>query len=216
MVGFAFLQCSIQIDINRSFGRGLCDLLTSEDGLNGRWYRAGLVVPFGVVPHQSALVSAGVYPVNPGSAFGRIPGACGTQNQHGRAVTPCIENGHGGMHQANVGVHHRAHHGAADFGIALCQRDGHLLVQAQQHLRMFVAQVIDQAVVQAAVTRPRIQGQIGQSQTSQALGNRVTSPDIWADLTGDGDLAVCHKFTLQKAGGGVGWWHFIKAQVSRL
>ncbi len=53
--------------------------------------------------------------------------------------------------------------------------DGRFLVQAQQHLRFLVAEEIDQAVVQAAIARPRIERDIGQVERAQRLGDDVAA-----------------------------------------
>ena len=47
------------------------------------------------------------------------------------------------MHQADVGVHRRGHRLAGDLGIAVRDGDGGFLVQAQQHLRLRIAEIVD-------------------------------------------------------------------------
>ena len=175
-VGLALLQGCIEVDVDRATRRGLRNLPTAQQSLNGRRHRARLVVPLGVVAHQRALVTDGVDPVDPRATPGRVPRPGGTQHQHGHAVAPGVEHGHGGMHQPHVGVHHRAHHAARGFGKTLGNGDGHFFVQAQQHLGRAVAQVVDQAVVQAPVAGAGVQGQVGHAHGAQAFCDRVTAP----------------------------------------
>src|SRR5260221_223532 len=50
------------------------------------------------------------------------------------------------------------------------------LVQTEQHLRLFVAEVIDDAVVQAAVARARIERQIRNVERTQHGSDRIAAP----------------------------------------
>ena len=67
------------------------------------------------------------------------------------------------------------HRPAGDLGIALRDRDRAFLVQAQQHLRLLVAEIIDEAVVQAAIARARIERDIGDVELAQRLGDDVAA-----------------------------------------
>ena len=58
-------------------------------------------------------------------------------------------------------MHRRDHGFAGHFGIAVGDGDGGLLVQAKQHLRLGIAEIIDNAVVQSAVARARRERDIG-------------------------------------------------------
>ena len=175
-VGLALLQGRVEVDVDRATRCGLRNLPAAQQGLNGGRHRAGLVVPLGVVAHQRALVAHGVDPVDPGAAPGRVPRPGGAEHEHGHAVAPGVEHGHGGMHQPHVGVHHGAHHASRGFGKALGNGNRHLFVQAQQHLWCAVAQVVDQAVVQAPVAGAGVQGQVGHAHGTQAFGDRVAAP----------------------------------------
>ncbi len=157
---FHFLQRGVEVDVSRAARRGVRDLRCAQQGLVRGADRARLVVPLGVVAYQGALVRGGVDPVDPGTAFSGVPGAGRAENQHRHAVAPGIEDPHGRVHQPDVGVHHRAHHPVGGLGVALRDRHRRLLVQAEQHLRPRVAEVVDEAVVQSAVARPRIQSEV--------------------------------------------------------
>jgi hypothetical protein len=69
---------------------------------------------------------------------------------------------------------------------AMGQSDRGLLVHAQQQLGVRIAQVIDQAVVQAAETGPRGERDVGDGQRAQQIGDRVAAP------AGSGRLGGAH------------------------
>ena len=55
--------------------------------------------------------------------------------------------------------------------------DGAFLVQRQQHLRAFIAQPVDQAVMQAAIARAGIERHIGNVERAQQIGHGIAAPD---------------------------------------
>jgi hypothetical protein len=61
------------------------------------------------------------------------------------------------MQQTDVRMQGRSHHLVGSLGVTLCDRDCRLVVQAEQHLRRTVAEVVDEAVVQPAVARARVE-----------------------------------------------------------
>ena len=175
-VGLALLQGRVEVHIHRAAGHGLRDLAGAQQRFDRGGDRARLVVPFGEVAYQRPLIGCGVDPVDPGAPPRRVPRAGGAEHQYRRAIAPGVEYCHRCMHQPDVGMQHHAHHAARGLGISL--RDCHrvFLVQAQQHLRRGVAQVVDQAVVQAAVAGPRVEGQPGHTEGAQARGDGVAAP----------------------------------------
>ena len=72
-------------------------------------------------------------------------------------------------------MHRGAHRLAGDLGIAVRDRDRGLLVQAEQHLRRGVADVVDEAVVQAAIARAGIERDVGNVEVAQHLGDDVAA-----------------------------------------
>jgi hypothetical protein len=54
-------------------------------------------------------------------------------------------------------------------------RHGALLVQAQQHLRPFVAEIVHQTVVQPAVTRAGIERDVGDIRGTQRIGDDIAA-----------------------------------------
>jgi hypothetical protein len=80
------------------------------------------------------------------------------------------------MHQAHVGVYRDRHRAPGHLRVAVGDRDRVLFVQADEHLRITVAAVVHQAVVEPAVTRAGDERDVPQAETAQELGHRVAAP----------------------------------------
>jgi hypothetical protein len=120
-----------------------------------------------------------VDPVDPGAAARRIPRAGGAEDQHRHAVAPGIEDRHRGVHEADIRMQHHAHHPARGLGVTVGDRHGCLLVQAEQHLRALVAEVVDDAVMESPVARPRIQCEKRDIERTQHRGDGVATPQFF-------------------------------------
>ena len=171
-----FLQLGVEVDVDRTHRRGIRHPGRANDRLAGRCRRRGLVVPLGVVAHDRALVARGVNPVDPRPALGGVdrPGCAENHDRH--AVAPGVEDRHGGVEQADVGVHRRRHRLAGHLGVAVRDRDRALLVQAEQHLRRVVAEIVDDRVMEAAIARAGIERDVGNLQRTQRFGGDVAAP----------------------------------------
>ena len=169
------LQTGIEIDVSRPARRGIGDPAGAQNRFARGGGRGRLVVPFGVAAHQRALVARGVDPVDPGPALGRVHRPGGAEDHHRHAVAPGVEDRHGGVHQPDIGMHGGGHRLAGDFGVAVRDGDRALLVQAEQHLRPRIAEVIDQAVVQAAVAGAGVERDVGNVERAQRLGGDVAA-----------------------------------------
>ena len=170
------LHGHVQADVDR---RGRCrhrDLMRLGERVQCRRYRGGLVVPLGVGPDQRALIGGGVDPVDPGPPPGRVDGAGSPDDQHRDPVAPGVVDGHGRVHQAHVGVHRHGERAPGHLGVAVRERHRVLLVQADEHLRVPVAVVVDQAVVQPAIARAGNQRHVRQAEAAQQAGERVAAP----------------------------------------
>ena len=88
-------------------------------------------------------------PIDPGAPFGQIHRACAPEHQHRHAVAPGIEDRHGGMLQADDVVRDGHHRAAGRLGIAMRDRHGDLFVAALDHLRLAIAAVVHDRVMQA-------------------------------------------------------------------
>ena len=172
---FHLLQFGVEIDVDRALRRGVGNPGAAQNRLARGAGRGRLVVPFGVFAHQRALVARGVDPVDPGPALDRIDRAGGAEDEHRHAVAPGVEHGHGGVHQPDIGMHRGGHGLAGNFCITVGDGDGGFLMQAEQHLRRGIAEIIDDAVVQAAIARARGERDIGNIQRTQRIGDHVAA-----------------------------------------
>ena len=123
-------------------------------------------------------------PVDPRPALRGIDRPGGAEHEDRHAVAPGVEDRHRRVHQPDIAVHDRAHRAAGRLGIAVRDRDRVLLVQTQQHLRVAVAEQVDEAVVQPAIGGAGVQRDIGQVKFAQHQRDRVAAPVI-ARLVGE-------------------------------
>src|SRR5205823_7624068 len=79
--------------------------------------------------------------------------------------------------------HDRAHRAAGHLGVAMRDRDGVLFMQAQEHLRVAVAEQIDEAVMEPAIGGAGVERDIGQVELAQHQRDGVAAP-IVARLVG--------------------------------
>ena len=169
------LHLGVEIDVGRAARRGVRHPVGAQHRLAGRARRRRLVVPLGEVADDRALVGGGMDPVDPRPALHRIDRTGCAEDQDRHAVAPGVEDRHGRVEQADVGVHRRAHRLAGDLGIAVRDRHRRLLVQAEDHLRLLVAEEVDDRVVQAAIARAGIERDIRDIERAQRLGDDVAA-----------------------------------------
>ena len=167
------LHFRIEVHIDRPLRCRVRDPCGAHQGLACRSGGGRLVVPLDVGAHQRALIARGVDPVDPGAALGGIDRPGRAEHQHRHAIAPRIEDRHGGVHQPDIGMHRRRHRLAGHLGVAVRDCDRALLVQAEQHLRRGIAEVIDEAVVQAAIARAGIERDVGNVERAQRVGDDV-------------------------------------------
>ena len=172
---FRFLHLGVEIDVSRPARRGVGDPAGAQHGFARGDGGGRLVVPFGVAAHQRALVARGMDPVDPRPPLGGVDWPGGAEHDHRHAIAPGVEERHGGVHQADIGMHRRRHRLAGDLGIAVRDGDRAFFVQAEQHLRPLVAEVIHQAVVQAAIAGAGIERDIGDIERAQRIGHHVAA-----------------------------------------
>src|SRR5207302_6465154 len=133
------------------------------------------IIPFDVRPNDRALIARRMYPVDPWPAFDRIDRTRRAQDQHRHAITPGVKDRHGGVKQAYVGMQCYRHRLPGHLGITVRDRDRVLLVQAQKYLRIAIAEIVDEAVVQAAEARAGNERDIGQRERAQRVGDDVAA-----------------------------------------
>ncbi len=174
------LHRGIEVDVDRGARGRPSQPGGAEQRLPRCGRGGGLRVPLHIGPHDGALVLRGMDPVDPGPALGGIHRAGGTQHDHRHAITPGVKDRHGGVEQPDIGVHRRQHGRARHLGPPVREGDRMLLVQAKQHLRRLVAQMVHQAVVQAAIGRTGVQGDERDAQGLQCLGDGVAAEKLVA------------------------------------
>ena len=174
-----FLHFGIEIHVDRTLRRGLRMPHRAQQRLARGGGRRWLVVPFDVGPDDRTLITRRMDPVDPRATLGRVDRTCRTDDQHRHAITPRVEDGHRRVEQSDIGMHGDGHRSARYLGVAVRDRYRMLLVQAQQHLRVVVAEVVDEAVVQAAEACTGVERDVRNAKRAQRLGN-----DVAAELRG--------------------------------
>ena len=106
----------------------------------------------------------------------RIHGAGRAEDHHRCSITPRVEDRHARMHEPDVGVQRHGHRLFRHLAVAVGDRNRMLFMQADDHLRIFVAQIIDDAVVKAAIARARDEGDIFEVEPAGHFGNHVAAP----------------------------------------
>ncbi len=170
------LQAHVEAHVGRRGRRFPGDRVRAGERVQGRLDRAGLIVPLGVRPDQRALVTGGVDPVDPGPPPGRVDRAGGADDQHRHPVAVRVVDGHARVHQADVAVDRDRQRLPGHLRVAVRDRDRVLLVQADEQLRITVAVVVDEAVVEASVAGAGNERDVGQAETAQQLCQRVAAP----------------------------------------
>jgi len=115
-------------------------------------------------------------PVDPRPPQGGVQRAGGAQHEHRDPINPGIENAHGRVHQTDIAVHHSRHWPATGLGVAVSERDGDFLVVAEDEGRIFIAVVVDQAVVQPSEAGARVERRIFHPEPAQHVGDDVAAP----------------------------------------
>ena len=142
-----FLQSGIEANVDRSGGRRAGREIGAAHGFHQRLRRGGLVIPFDDRPDKGPLIARGVNPVDPRAALFGIERAGRTEHDHGHPVAPGVEQAHHAVQEPDIAVQYASHGLAGRLGVAMCDRDRMIFVQAQQNARLFIAEMVDEAVV---------------------------------------------------------------------
>ena len=169
------LQSGIEADVHGTLRRRRRHSVCAQDRLERRGDRCGLVVPFRVVAHQRRHVRRRVDPVDPWPAREGVHRPDAAQHQHRNAIAPCIEDRHRRVHQADVRVQRDGERAPGDARVAVRQCHRAFLVNAQEEFRALVAEVVDEAVVQAAEARARRERDVGDVQRAQHLRHAIAA-----------------------------------------
>ena len=112
----------------------------------------------------------------------RIHRARGPHDEDRHAIAKGIVNAHHAMHEADIGVNDRRHRFAGGFGIAMCNANGMIFMQAQDHARIDIAQMVDDGIMQAAIAGTGIEAHIGKAKAAQHLRGHIACPSdfiVW-------------------------------------
>ena len=105
-----------------------------------------------------------------------IHGAGRAEDNHRCAVAPGVEDRHARVHQTDVGMHRGRHGLLCDLAVPVGDRDCVFFMQADNHLRIAVAEIINDAVVESAIARAGHQGDILEVEPSGHFGNDIAAP----------------------------------------
>ncbi len=142
------------------------------DGVEVPLRRGRLFGPLHVVLDDIGLRRGAMQPVDP-APVGGIERARSAEHQHRRVVAERVVDAHRAVHQADEIVQDADAEPAGRLSVAVRHRHGDLLVRCQDHLRLMVAAVVDQRVMQAAVARSRQQEDVVDVQPAEQLDHGV-------------------------------------------
>jgi hypothetical protein len=177
------LDRGVQAYIDGSLGLRHSYSVSPEHSVNGAGDAIGLVIPFDIVPHRIALDQGGMYPVDPRTATLHSHGASTPQDEDGSLGQPRIIDGIGCIEQTYNIVHNGGHGPPGRQPVASSQRDGNVLVVAEDHLGVGVASIVDQGIMKATEGCTRVQRYILDVQSPEQIYDDVRAilglGDIW-------------------------------------
>ena len=176
LVELLLLEAGVETDVDRRGRRRARQHVGARHRFHQRIRRGRLVVPLDDRANVGALVARGVDPVDPGPALFGGDRTGGAEHEHRHAVAPGVEQAHHAVQQADIAVQHAGHRLAGRLGIAVRDRDRMVLVQAQDDAGILVAEMIDEAVVKAAIARAGVEADIRDAETPQHLRRDIAAP----------------------------------------
>ena len=176
------LHRGVEADVGRCARVAARERVRPHERLERRRHGCRLVVPLDVAADQRTLVGGRVDPVDPRPPPRRVDGPGRAEHEHRHAVAEGVEQRHRRVHQADVGVERDSHRPLGHLRVAVGDRDGVLLVQRDHHLRLLVAEIVDEAVVEAPIARARVEAQVRQLEPVEHLRQRIRAPRDLAAL----------------------------------
>ena len=125
-----FLDRRVEVDEHGTTRRRGRDAIGAHHRFERGRDRRRLIVPLRVAADQCTEIARGVDPVDPRTALHRIHRTDTAQYENGNAIAPCVEDRHGRVHQADVGVQRNRHRPSRHPGIAVREGDGVLFMHA--------------------------------------------------------------------------------------
>ena len=106
----------------------------------------------------------------------RVHRTGGAEDDHRRTIAPGVEDRHGRVHQPDIGVQRHGHRLLGHLAVTVGDRDGVLFVQADHHLGITVAEIIDDAVVKSAIAGAGHERDIFQVEPARDFGDDIAAP----------------------------------------
>ena len=210
LVDRLFLKVDVGHHQHRLARRRHGDLERAMRRLGEMLQRHRIVVPLHVVAHDERRVLHRMVPLGARPTLGRVEPVAGEHHDR-HAITPGVVDAHRGMLQADGAMHQHAHRLARRLGVAVRHRHRRFLVQAGEELRLLVATVVDQRLVQAAKARARIGRHVVEVErlddVDHEIGARTLDHDVARQLLlfvgrGLGRLGGLRRHGRSGAGGG--------------
>ena len=159
LVDRVLLQLRIEREQHRAHRRRGRDLVGTHRRLGEMLQRGRLVVPLGEVAGDGADVDRGMHPFRARPALVRLHDVAADRD-HRHPVAPGVVQAHGGVLETDDAVADHRERLALDLGIAVRHLDRDLFMRAGQDLRLDVAAVIDDRLVEPAEARGAVHRQI--------------------------------------------------------
>ena len=176
------LDAAVERHIDRAARLRQRHLVRLGDGVEMPLRRGRLFRPLHVVLDDVGLRRGAMQPVDP-APVGGIERTGAAEHQHRRVVAERVVDAHRAVHQADQVVQDADADAAGGLGVAVRHRHRDLLVGGEHHLRLVIAAVVDQRVMQAAIARSRQQEDVVDVQAAEQLDHGV-GPEFRVALVG--------------------------------
>ena len=175
-VELLFAKASVEHNVDRSLGLCAGGDIGARHRVHDSGRGGGLVVEFDHLAHHRRLIGRGVDPVDPWAALVGIHRAGGAHQEQRLAVAERVEDRHVRVHQPDVGMDDGRHRLVRGFRIAVRNAHRMVFMQAQQHARIGIAEMVDDGIVQAAIAGAGVEAHIFKPEPAQHLRRHVRAP----------------------------------------
>ena len=175
VIELRLLKSCVVAHIDRPLTAAHHDRVCAGEGVRRAVDGGRLIVPFHDMAYRLTLNIGGMDPIDEGAPLGFGQGAGRADDEHRRAIEISVIDAHRRVEQSDHVVDDGDHRLAARPRIAVRYLHGNFFVVAEQYRRIVFA-VIDQRIVQAAVTRSRIERDIRKAVTFDQIDDDVGLP----------------------------------------
>src|SRR5262245_38695867 len=106
----------------------------------------------------------------------RVHRAGGAEDNHRCSIAPRVEDRHARMHEPDVGVQRHRHRFLRYLAVTVGDGNRMLFVQADDHLRIFIAQIVDDTVVESPVARAGHESNIFEVEPAGHFRDHIAAP----------------------------------------